>query len=393
MCVGNGFVFFGGDCAESFSEFDVDHIRDTFRVMLQMSIIMTFAGGKHVTKIGRTAGQFAKPRSQPTETIDGVTLPCYRGDIINDIPFTVDARTPDPTRMLKAYAQSAQTINILRAFSTGGYANLNTLHDWNLDFISKTQFESKYRNTIKNIESSLHFMNALGINTNDNSLFTNTNFYTAHECLLLHYEEALTRVDSTTGRYYDCSAHMLWVGERTRQPGQAHLEFVSGIHNPIGVKISDKATPNEVLTLINTLNPNNIPGKLTLIVRMGVHNLHSKLPNIIKAVQSEGKAVVWVCDPVHANTYKTHTGFKTRNFNDILQEIQLFFDIHDTLNTHAGGIHLEMTGADVTECIGGTVNGITMEQLPTNYKTLCDPRLNAMQSLELAFHICEYMKK
>ncbi|KAH8062671.1 3-deoxy-7-phosphoheptulonate synthase [Aureococcus anophagefferens] len=340
-CMGDGFVLFGGDCAESFDEFSVDHVRDTFRVILQMALVMTYGGAQPVIKIGRMAGQFAKPRSNPQETIDGVTLPSYQGDNINcETPFTAEARAADPDRMVKAYHQCSQTLNILRAFSSGGYADISRLHNWNLDFVEQTN------------------------------------------------PGALTRQDSTTGRFYDCSAHLLWVGERTRQPEFAHFEFIRGIQNPVGVKISDKATPEDVIKILDTFNPKNIPGKVTLITRMNAKNLREKLPPLIRAVQAQGRAALWVSDPVHGNGYTSENGFKTRNFDDIRAEIDAFFDVHAQLGTHAGGVHLEMTGKDVTECLGGDTNAVTMDGghgLSTKYLTHCDPRLNSMQSLELAF--------
>ena len=395
-CMGDGFVLFGGDCAESFDEFSVDHVRDTFRVILQMALVMTYGGAQPVIKIGRMAGQFAKPRSSSTETIDGLTLPSYQGDNINaEAPFTAEARAADPARMVQAYHQCTQTLNILRAFSTGGYADISRLHNWNLDFVEQTAPGSRYRSFAAQVDESLRFMRAIGVDTRS-STFSQTSFYTAHECLLLPYEEALTRQDSTTGRFYDCSAHLLWVGERTRQPGKAHFEFVRGIQNPVGVKISDKATPEDVLTILDTFNPKNIPGKVTLITRMNAKNLREKLPPLIRAVQAKGKAALWVSDPVHGNGYKAENGIKTRNFDAIRDEIDAFFDVHGQLGTHAGGVHLEMTGKDVTECIGGDTNGVTMEGtrgLATKYLTHCDPRLNSMQSLELAFSMAERLRE
>ncbi|GMI23019.1 hypothetical protein TeGR_g10669 [Tetraparma gracilis] len=321
---GQGFLLMGGDCAESFDEFSVNHVRDTFRVILQMSLIMTFGGAMPVIKVGRMAGQFAKPRSESTETKDGVTLPSYRGDIINSESFTAEARMNRPENMLEAYHQSTQTLNILRAFSTGGYADISRLHAWNLDFVDKTEEASRYRKFTTKVDESLRFMKAIGVDTGG-SAFTKTDFYTAHECLLLPYEQALTRQDSTTGRWYDCSAHMLWVGERTRQLDGAHLEFVRGIGNPLGCKISDKCTPDELIQICDSLNPNNIPGRLTIIVRMGAEKLRKNLPGLIRAAQREGKSVLWISDPVHGNTYKTENGYKTRSFDAVREELKAFF--------------------------------------------------------------------
>jgi len=394
--MGNAFVIFGGDCAESFDEFSTDHIRDTFRVILQMALVMTHAGGKPVVKIGRMAGQFAKPRSEPLETIDGVTLPSYQGDNINsESPFTEEARAADPLKMVKAYDQCTQTLNILRAFSNGGYANLSRLNQWTLDFVEKTPQGSRYRKLAKKVEESLRFMKACGVDL-DSKAFSSVDFFTAHECLLLPYEEAMTRKDSTTGDWYDTSAHLLWVGERTRQPGFAHFEFVRGLKNPLGVKISDKASPEDVLTILDTFNPDNIPGRVTLITRMTAAGVRKSLPAIIKAVQKAGKNVVWVSDPVHGNGFKAENGFKTRSFDAIRDELVAFFDVHRECGSHAGGIHLEMTGKDVTECLGGDNNGVTLEGergLATKYMTHCDPRLNAVQSLELAFCVADKMSE
>lgn len=394
--MGNAFVIFGGDCAESFDEFSTDHVRDTFRVILQMALVLTHGGGKPVVKIGRMAGQFAKPRSNPLETIDGVTLPSYQGDNINaESPFTAEARQADPQRMVKAYDQCTQTLNILRAFSDGGYANLSRLHQWTLDFVEETPQGSRYRKLANKVEESLRFMKACGVDL-DSKEFSSVDFFTAHECLLLPYEEAMTRLDSTTDKFYCTSAHLLWVGERTRQPGFAHFEFVRGLQNPLGVKISDKATPEDVLTILDTFNPDNVPGRVTLITRMTAAGIRKSLPAVIKAVQKAGKHVVWVSDPVHGNGFQAENGFKTRSFDAIRDELVAFFDVHRECGSHPGGIHLEMTGKDVTECLGGDNNGVTMEGergLATKYQTHCDPRLNAVQSLELAFCVAEKMRE
>jgi len=355
-----------------------------------MALVMTFGSAMPVVKIGRMAGQFAKPRSEPSETIDGVTLPSYRGDNVNREEFTPEARRNDPNLMVKAYYQSAQTLNILRAFSTGGFADIARLHAWNLDFVEDTEEGSRYRKLASKVDESLRFMKAIGIDTSSPA-FTSVDFYTAHECLLLPYEQALTRQDSTTGKWYDCSSHMLWVGERTRDLDGAHLEFTRGIGNPLGVKISDKCTPEELLRIIDTMNPQNVPGKLSIIVRMGAEKLRKNLPELIRAVQREGKAVVWISDPVHGNTRKTEGGYKTRDFDSIRAELRAFFDVHDEMGSHPGGVHIEMTGEDVTECTGG-VSSVTDETLKYRYNTACDPRLNGSQALELAFLIAERMR-
>jgi len=388
---GQGFLLMGGDCAEAFKEFNVDHVRDTFRVILQMALVLTFGSALPVIKVGRMAGQFAKPRSEPDEVKNGVALPSYRGDIINSEQFTPEARRNNPSNMVEAYHQSAQTLNILRAFSSGGYADISRLHAWNLDFVEKTDEGSRYRKLANKVDESLRFMKAIGLDTSGPE-FTRTDFYTAHECLLLPYEEALTRQDSTTGRWYDCSAHMLWVGERTRELDGAHLEFTRGIGNPLGVKISDKCTPEELIRIIDTMNPQNIPGKLTVIVRMGAEKVRKNLPGLIRAVQREGKSVLWISDPVHGNTRKTANGYKTRDFDNIRAELRAFFDVHDEMGSHPGGVHLEMTGEDVTECVGG-VSDVTEESLSDRYRTYCDPRLNGAQALELAFLIAERMRR
>lgn len=389
-CEGEAFLLMGGDCAESFEEFHVDHVRDTLRVMLQMALVLTYGSALPVIKVGRMAGQFAKPRSKPEEVREGVSLPSYRGDIINREDFTEEGRRHDPANMVEAYHQSAQTLNILRAFSTGGYASINRLHAWNLDFVQNTEEGSRYRKFASKVEESLRFMKAIGLDTSSRP-FTQIDLYTAHECLLLPYEQALTRQDSTTGAWYDCSAHFLWVGERTRELDGSHIEFTRGIGNPLGVKISDKCTPEHLVQICEAMNPGNIAGRLTVIVRMGAEKLRKNLPNLIRAVQQNGKRVLWVCDPVHGNTFVTPKGFKTRDFEQIRAELEVFFDVHDEMGTHPGGVHLEMTGEDVTECVGG-VSDVTEETLGDRYHTYCDPRLNGQQSLELAFLIAERMR-
>ena len=388
---GNGFLLQGGDCAESFSEFHADNIRDTFRVILQMAIILTSGTNLPIVKVGRMAGQFAKPRSSDKETINGVELESYKGDIINGIEFTESDRTPDPSRLIQAYNQSASTLNLLRAFSQGGYANLNKIHQWNLNFV-KGENAAKFREISSRIDECLSFMEACGINGNSVRQLNETDFFTSHEALLLQYEEALTRIDSTSGKWYDVSAHMLWVGDRTRQLDGAHIEFLRGIENPIGIKVGPSTKTEELLKILDVLNPNNEAGKITLICRMGHEKVSGILPKIIRSVNSAGKNVVWTCDPMHGNTIKSNTGFKTRPLKDIISEIQQFFQIHRSEGTYPGGVHLEMTGQDVTECMGG-LQEITDEDLKNRYHTYCDPRLNASQSLELAFLLSDFLKE
>ena len=385
---GQGFLLMGGDCSESFEEFSVNKIRDSYKLILQMGMILTYGSGLPTLKIGRIAGQFAKPRSEEYEIINGTSQLTYRGDIINDLLI----REPDPTRMLQAYYQSAQTLNIIRAFSSGGFADINRIHSWNLDFAEKTIEGSNYRQLADKVTSSLNFIKGLGINTNSLD-FKQTNFYTSHECLLLNYEEALTRVDSITNKYFDCSAHMVWLGERTRQLDSAHVEFLRGINNPIGIKISHKITVEELLELIVTLNPSNIPGKIVLITRMGAENIKLYLPNLIRGVQRDSLNVVWCCDPMHANTIKTINGIKTRNFDSIKEEVITFFDVHRKMGTYPGGLHLELTGQNVTECIGGNIDSINEQDLTERYLSYCDPRLNCMQALELAFIVSDLLAK
>ncbi|MEW5704471.1 MAG: class II 3-deoxy-7-phosphoheptulonate synthase [Pseudomonadota bacterium] len=389
---GRAFLLQGGDCAESFAEFGADNIRDTFRVLLQMAVVLTFGAACPVVKVGRMAGQFAKPRSEDMETQAGVTLPSYRGDIVNGMAFTEEARAPDPQRMLQAYAQAAATLNLLRAFAQGGYADLHQVNRWNLGFVSQSKQGEKYRDLADRLTETLAFMEACGLTSETSAEIRQTDFHTSHEALLLHYEQALTRVDSTTGDWYDCSAHLLWIGDRTRQPDSAHVEFLRGIHNPIGVKISSKVEAAELLRLIDILNPNNDPGRLTLISRMGAEQIWDRLPPLIRAVKREGRKVVWSCDPMHANTVKASNGYKTRSFDRILKEIEAFFAIHQAEGSYAGGIHFELTGQDVTECIGGAQE-ITEDRLADRYHTHCDPRLNASQGLELAFLVAEALKK
>ncbi len=388
---GNGFLLQGGDCAESFSEFNAINIRDTFKVILQMSVILTYAGQCPVIKVGRLAGQFAKPRSSDTETINGVTLPSYRGDNINSIDFSEESREPNPRRILRSYHQSAATLNLLRAFAQGGFADLAKVQKWNLDFI-ETQSQERYKQISDRINETLAFMNACGINSITTPQLRETEFYTSHEALLLHYEEALTRKDSLSGEWYDCSAHMLWIGERTRGLNEAHIEFLRGVKNPLGVKIGPNATKEELLGMAHILNPNNEAGRLNFIVRMGADNIKDKFPKLLREVKQEGCKILWSIDPMHGNTIKASNGYKTRPFNAILDEVNAFFDIHEAEGTYAGGIHLEMTGQDVTECVGGSQQ-ITDNDLSCRYHTHCDPRLNATQALELAFLISDKLKK
>ena len=388
---GKAFLLQGGDCAESFSEFSANHIRDTFRVLLQMAAVMTYGGSLPIVKVGRMAGQFAKPRSSDTETQGDVTLPSYRGDNINGFEFTAEARTPDPQRLIKAYHQASSTLNLLRAFAKGGYADLKRVHGWNLDFVQDSPLKERYEEMASNIEKCLQFMAACGITSETVPALQQTEFYTSHEALHMNYEQAMTRQDSLTGDWYDTSAHLLWIGARTHQADHAQIEFVRGIKNPLGMKCSPALEPDELLRLIDTVNPENIPGRLTLIARMGHEQVEEKLAPLVRAVKNEGRSVVWSCDPMHGNTYKSSTGYKTRNFEHILQEVRGFFATHRAEGTHAGGVHFEMTGADVTECVGGA-KAVSDEDLSNRYHTACDPRLNANQSLELAFLIADELR-
>jgi len=389
---GDAFLLQGGDCAESFFEFGPDKIRDTFRVLLQMAVVLTFGGNVPVVKVGRMAGQFAKPRSSETETIDGVTLPSYRGDIVNGFDFSEDDRRPDPERMLKAYNQAAATLNLLRAFAQGGYADLHKVHQWTLGFLGRSPAAEKYEDFADRIDETLQFMAACGITAETTPQIRETEFYTSHEALLLPYEQALTRVDSTSGDWYDVSAHMLWIGDRTRDPDGAHVEFLRGVKNPIALKCGPTLDEDDLIRLIDRLNPENEPGRLTLIARMGADKVGDHLPALIRRVRREGRTVVWSCDPMHGNTVKSASGFKTRPFDRILEEARQFFDVHRAEGTHAGGVHFELTGQDVTECTGGA-QAITDDGLSLRYHTACDPRLNAQQALELAFLIAAKLKE
>ncbi|MFA6188294.1 MAG: 3-deoxy-7-phosphoheptulonate synthase class II [Sulfuricurvum sp.] len=392
VCEGKAFLLQGGDCAESFSEFHAHNIRDTFKVMMQMAVVMTFAGGVPVVKVGRLGGQFAKPRSSDNETINGVTLPSYRGDIINGVEFTEAARIPDPQRMVQAYNQSAATLNLLRAFASGGLADLHQVHAWNLGFVGQNELTQKYEELSRQIDNSLRFMAACGITSDTYRTLRETDFYTSHEALLLPYEEAFTRQDSLTGEWYDVSSHMLWIGDRTRQLDGAHVEFMRGIQNPIGIKAGPSMDTDDLIRLCDVLNPNNDAGRLNIIVRMGADKVGEGMPKLIQAIEREGKKVLWSCDPMHGNTITSGGGYKTRPVDAILKEMKQFFQVHKSEGTYAGGVHLEMTGKNVTECLGGSFE-ITEENLESRYHTHCDPRLNADQSLELAFLIADTLRE
>src|SRR6202522_708194 len=392
VAAGEMFLLHGGDCAESFAEHGADNIRDFFRVFLQMAVVLTFAAALPVVKIGRIAGQFAKPRTAPTETRNGVELPSYRGDIINGNEFTKAARTPDPRRQIEAFRQSAATLNLLRAFAQGGYANLGSVHKWMLGFVKDSPQSRRYTELADRISETLGFMQAIGLDLEDHPELRTTDIYTSHEALLLGYEQAMTRVDSTTGDWYATSGHMIWIGDRTRQLDHGHVEYFRGIKNPIGLKCGPSLKPDELLRLIDVLNPDNEGGRLTLIGRFGADKIGEHLPQLIRAVQREGHKVVWSCDPMHGNTIASNSGYKTRPFDRILSEVKSFFTIHAAEGTHAGGVHLEMTGQDVTECIGGA-RAITYEDLSDRYHTVCDPRLNAEQSIDMAFLIAELLKQ
>ena len=392
VAAGEAFLLQGGDCAESFAEFHPDTIRDTFRVLLQMAVVLTFGGACPVIKVGRMAGQFAKPRSGDTETIDGVTLPSYRGDSVNAMAFTAEARTPNPERMVRSYNQSAATLNLLRAFAQGGYADLHKVHQWTLGFVADSPFGDRYQDLANRLDETLDFMAACGITSETTPQIRETDFFTSHEALLLNYEQAMTRVDSTTGDWYDTSAHLLWIGERTRNLDEAHVEFMRGIANPIACKTGPTSEPDELIRLLDVLNPDDEPGRMTFIVRMGAESLSRRLPTLIRRVRAEGRTVAWSCDPMHANTVKSSNGYKTRHFDSILEEVRTFFAVHKAEGSHAGGVHIEMTGQDVTECIGGA-KAITEANLSDRYHTHCDPRLNAGQALELAFLLAGVLKE
>jgi len=389
---GKAFVLQGGDCAESFSDFTANVIRDTFRVLLQMAVVLTFGASLPVVKMGRMAGQFAKPRSSDNETQGSLTLPSYRGDIVNGPEFTAEARIPDPARMEFGYFQSASTLNLLRAFASGGYADLHEVHRWNLDFAKRSPLAARYQDLTQRIDETLNFMAACGMTSTTTRDMRETDFYISHEALLLPYEQALTRVDSTTGEWYGCSAHFLWVGDRTRQAEGAHIEYLRGIRNPLGMKVGPTQEADDLLRILDILNPANEAGRITLISRMGADKVQARLPPLVRAVERSGHKVVWLCDPMHGNTISTTSKMKTRNFDDILREVRGFFDVHAAENTWAGGVHVEMTGQDVTECIGGA-HQLCEADLTERYETFCDPRLNAEQALELAFLVAEELKQ
>jgi len=391
VAAGRGFLLQGGDCAESFAEFHPDNIRDTLRVLLQMAVVLNFAAGMPVVKVGRVAGQFAKPRSSDVERVGGVELPSYRGDIVNALEFSPEARRPDPERQIQAYAQAAATLNLLRAFTTGGYAALARVHDWYLDFIGRSEQGERYRDTADRISEALAFMAACGVSETNTPQIAQTQFYTSHEVLLLGFEEAMTRTDSTEGGFYNTAGHMVWIGDRTRELGGAHVEYARGVANPIGLKAGPSLAVDDLLRLCDALDPLNEPGRLTVISRMGRDGVGERLPPLVRAIQREGRQVVWACDPMHGNTITSSSGFKTRPFDRIMGEIENFFAVHRAEGTHPGGLHIEMTGQKVTECTGGT-GAITDAGLSTRYRTHCDPRLNAEQSLEVAFLLAENLK-
>ena len=391
VCNGEALLLQAGDCAESFSALSANSIRDKLKVILQMAVALTYSTGLPVVKVGRIAGQFAKPRSSPTETKDDVELPSFRGHIVNDTDFNAGARTADPKRLLMAYNQSSATLNLLRAFTRGGFADLTQVHSWNQQFVANSPAGAQYKEIADGITNALAFMRACGITSEDHPALHEVDFYTSHEALLLGYEEALTRNDSMSGDWYDCSAHMLWIGERTRQLDGAHIEFLRGVQNPLGCKLGPTATTEEAIKLCEILNPKQIPGRLTFITRMGASVIENKLPKLVVAVQDSDHPVVWACDPMHGNTYTAESGLKTRNFSDVVDETKKFFHIHRSIGTWAGGIHVELTGDNVTECVGGAEN-LSDDDLALRYETMCDPRLNASQSLELAFHVAEELR-
>jgi 3-deoxy-7-phosphoheptulonate synthase len=388
---GEAFLLQGGDCSEEFSNCTAPNIRETLKILLQMAVILTYAGGKPVVKVGRIAGQYAKPRSSDTEVVDGVEIPSYRGDMANSAEPVPEARTPDPERMLQGYYLSASTLNLLRAFTRGGYAALHRVHAWNQEFVKQSPLGRSYERLANQISQALDFMETIGIST-DIPQLKQAQFFTSHEALFLGYEESLTRQDSTTGDWYDCSAHMLWIGDRTRQIDGAHIEFLRGVLNPLGMKIGPNHDIDNILAILERLNPENEPGRITLITRFGAGEIEKYLPLLIRAIKKEGRHVVWTCDPMHANTFTATSGHKTRNFDDILTELRCFFELHWSEGTVPGGVHFELTGNNVTECVGGA-RQLVDEQLGEKYLTTCDPRLNAEQSLEMAFQIAEMIRR
>jgi 3-deoxy-7-phosphoheptulonate synthase len=389
---GNAFLLQGGDCAESFAEFHPDNIRDSARVLLQMAVVLTFAATCPVVKVGRLAGQFAKPRSTPTETQNGVELCSYLGDIINGIEFDAQSRNPEPKRMLQAYSQAAATLNLLRAFASGGYADLHQVHGWNMDFVRDSAQGARFEQLASDIDKALAFMGACGITVDTTPTLRQTDIYTSHEALLLGYEEAFARIDSTSGDWYDTSAHMLWIGDRTRQIDGAHVEFLRGVGNPLGLKAGPTLSPDDLIRLLDILNPDDEAGRMTIISRMGADGVESHLEALVRRIQAEGRTVLWSCDPMHGNTVKSSSGYKTRRFDSVLEEVRKFFALHRAQGSHAGGIHIEMTGQNVTECTGGAQD-ITDDALSARYHTHCDPRLNASQSIELAFLVADMVKR
>ncbi|HUH06539.1 MAG TPA: 3-deoxy-7-phosphoheptulonate synthase class II [Egibacteraceae bacterium] len=391
VAAGDAFLLQGGDCAETFAAFSADGIRDKLKVVLQMAVVLTYGAQLPVVKVGRIAGQFAKPRSAPSETMGEVTLPAYRGDAVNSIDFSAEAREPDPSRLVRVYHQSAATLNLLRALTRGGFADLEKVHVWNQEFVAASPQGQRYEAVAEEIDRALGFLKACGVDVASGPNFHTVDFYTSHEALLLGYEEALTRQDSLTGDWYDCSAHMLWVGERTRDPDGAHVHFLSGVHNPVGVKLGPSSTPEEVAALAARLNPDDVPGRLTLITRMGASHIEDSLPALVRGVRDLGLNVVWSCDPMHGNTFVSDGGYKTRRFSDVLAEIRTFFGVHHAEGTVPGGVHIELTGEDVTECLGGAQDIGDMD-LAYRYETACDPRLNNNQSLELAFLVAEMLR-
>ena len=388
---GKSFLLQAGDCAESFDEGSADSIRDKLKVILQMAVALTYASGVPVIKVGRIAGQFAKPRSAPVEIHDGVSLEAFRGHIVNSEEFTPEARRPDPERLLTAYHQSVATLNLLRAFTTGGFAALSRVHAWNQEFVANSLEGKRYAMIADEIERALQFMKACGIDLHDDSALQGVDFYTSHEALILPYEQALTRRDSLTGDFYDCSAHMLWIGDRTRDLEGAHVEFLRGVANPVGVKVGPRVDADELRRLSDVLNPLNTPGRLTLIARMGQNRVAESLPPLVEAMRDDGRNVVWACDPMHGNTFLASRGQKTRHFDDIMSEVSQFFAVHQALGTWPGGLHVELTGDNVTECLGGG-SRLAEDDLDLNYTSICDPRLNATQSLDLAFHVAEFLR-
>jgi 3-deoxy-7-phosphoheptulonate synthase len=391
VAAGRAFLLQGGDCAETFSGFSADAIRDKLKVLLQMAVILTYGAQLPVVKVGRIAGQFAKPRSSSDETVDGVTLPAYRGDAVNDLVFTAEARTPDPRRLVRVYHQAAATLNLLRAFTRGGFADLEKVHIWNQEFVAASAQGQRYAELADSITRALRFLAACGVDVRNDPTFHTVDYWTSHEALILGYEEALTRRDSLTGDWYDCSAHFLWAGERTRDPDGAHVAFLAGVGNPIGVKLGPTSTPEDVEALAARLNPDNEPGRLTLITRMGAARAADALPPLVRGVRDLGLQVVWSCDPMHGNTFVTDSGYKTRRFDDVLAELRTFFAVHRDEGTVPGGVHIELTGDDVTECLGGAQEIADLD-LAQRYETACDPRLNNQQSLELAFQVAEMLR-